>query len=139
MNDQEKLISLMFSAGRLIRDLIKTGKYRDPFSHIQLETLRFVEKHHTPTMKDIAKYLCVKPSSATAMTETMVRCGLLKRLTDAKDRRVVKIALTPRGRKALDHYQDHAYRALGKIFKRLDGKDAKAMIASLEKIVTTTR
>ena len=135
MNDQETLVSLMFSAGRLIRDTLKTCKYRDPFTYIQLETLRFIESHDRPTMKNIAAHLCIKPSSATAVTETMVHTGILKRLTDSHDRRIVKISLTPKGKKLLMQFETHTYRALGKIFKKLSDSDTRAMIVGLEKIV----
>jgi DNA-binding MarR family transcriptional regulator len=50
------------------------------------------------TLGELARRMHVEVPTATRMTKRMEATGLLDRTTDANDRRVVRIALTERGR-----------------------------------------
>ncbi|MBI2872630.1 MAG: MarR family transcriptional regulator [Chloroflexi bacterium] len=55
-------------------------------------------------MSDIAAYLGVGLSSATSMIDRLVGKGLVERVPDPADRRVVTCRLTPRGEEQVEHF-----------------------------------
>ncbi|MBN2152152.1 MAG: MarR family transcriptional regulator [Candidatus Lokiarchaeota archaeon] len=68
-------------------------------------------------MSDIAERLKFSPSSATMIVDKMVKQGLVKRIQQADDRRIVRIGLDDEGRA---------------VFKKLHGE----IVGSIERILT---
>ena len=52
-----------------------------------------------PTMSEVAEKLKLHPSTVTVLVDGLVAHGLASRKADAKDRRVVRVAETAKGRK----------------------------------------
>ena len=84
-------------------------------SPLQLFTLYFINSSKTPIhMKDIADHLSVEMPTATSLLDKVVKMGLVKRVSDKKDRRVVEVAITPKGKKVLDKAMEIRTRNMGK-------------------------
>ena len=83
----EHLISLIFRISRLMYGRTSNSDHIDPLSFLRLEALRCIAERDTPTMKDVAQHLSVKPPSATALLNTLVRGGYVYRIADSSDRR----------------------------------------------------
>jgi len=119
--------ALLMSVGRMIRG--KMGKTLPlPFS--QCEVLRFVAEKETPTMRDVATRFAISAPSATALVEFLVDKGLLKRHT-GKDRRQIKLSLTPKGRSAHAVIQKKREKVIARVLSVLPKKD----IADLKRIL----
>ncbi len=131
-NATNKAISLIFSASRQIKE-----KYRDErknsVSGMQLETLRYI-KENDPLMKEIADYLCVAPPSATSLVNHLVKAGLAKRIRDGRDRRIVKLSITDRGKKELSGGEERIAGRMKKILSSLSEKEKENLVKILKKI-----
>ena len=129
----EKIISLIFSLGRLIREHTDSEKSEGP-SFIQLEMLKRIHDTQGLTMTDMAQFLCIKAPSVTYLIEDLVKSEYTKRVPDSKDRRVVKIVLTPKGKKILETLYPHRADSLRKVLDQLGSPDQKKFAGILEKI-----
>ncbi|MFA5792292.1 MAG: MarR family transcriptional regulator [Candidatus Gracilibacteria bacterium] len=133
-SDVKQIISLMFTTGRLIKECGEGIANMSPYSHLQLETLRYVSEEKIPAMKKVANYLCITPPSATSLINGLVKSGQLSRTTDEKDRRMVRLSITPKGQKNLDDGLKEIHENMAKIFSHLDTSERKNLIDILSKL-----
>ena len=132
--NEEKLLSSIFNVGRLIKEEMYKCKCLTDFTQIEIEVLKLVEKEKSITMKAIADYLHIKPSSATPVINKLVKTGNLKRIENKGDRRVVYILSTKKGLKSLQKKYKNIHNTVGKIFSKLNNKDKEALIKIFNKI-----
>lgn len=72
-----------------------------PSQHQLLLAIRGHPDDRGPTIGDVAGYLLVKPHSAAELVGRAEKAGLVKRLSDADDARVVRLQLTKRAENKL--------------------------------------
>jgi len=130
-DDINYLISLIFSSGRLIK---KRMRIKKKFSPLQILTLHYVKEHRNTSMKDIASFLSIAPSSATSLINGLVRSHKLKRVSDNKDRRLIRIAITSQGEAILDAILEKVKIKMQNIFSKLQSREIRSLIHILEKI-----
>ncbi len=68
-----------------------------PAQHQLLLAIRGHEGEPGPTIGDIAGYLLLRHHSAVGLIDRAEKAGLVQRLEDSGDRRVVRLRLTPLG------------------------------------------
>lgn len=130
---EEQIISLIFSLGRYIREH-SGGEKSDSPSFIHLEIMKKIDDSKGLTMTDLAQYLCIKAPSVTYLVEDLVKYKLVKRSHDTQDRRVVKIVLTPKGKKILNKVYPHRADSFRKVLHQLGSTEQKKFIKTLEHI-----
>ena len=135
----ERLISLIFTTGRLVRERSRDKSELDLFSILRLETLHYVERGGTPSMREMAEHLCVTPPSATSLINELVKSRQLARIRDKRDRRIVRLALTPKGKRVMKTGFKRLTARMRKIFANLDDKEINSLIKILEKLSQTYR
>jgi DNA-binding MarR family transcriptional regulator len=130
----EEIIALIFSIGRSIRR--QTGSPQEVcfLSILQMETLRYIRENKKVLMKDLAEYLHITPPSTTSIVEDLFKRGLVKRLSDKKDRRIIKISLTTRGKKLLENSLQRKLKEFRKKIEVLSSDEKKSLLKILRKI-----
>jgi DNA-binding MarR family transcriptional regulator len=73
-----------------------------PAQHQLLLAVRGHPGSEPPTIGDIAEHLRLRHHSAVGLIDRAEAAGLVERVPDREDRRVVRIRLLPAGREALD-------------------------------------
>jgi DNA-binding MarR family transcriptional regulator len=68
-----------------------------PAQHQLLLAIRGHEGEPGPTIGDVAGYLLLRHHSAVGLVDRAEKAGLVQRLEDTGDRRVVRLRLTPLG------------------------------------------
>lgn len=134
MENNEKLVSAIFNVGRLIREEIQQTSGLADFTQTEIETLKFLHGKKNVTMRSLADYLHIKPSSATSVINNLVEKGSIKRANEKDDRRVVYIELTKSGLKSLQKKYKTIHKTIKKVFGKLNPKDKKDLIKIFEKI-----
>lgn len=130
-----RLVLLIFSAGRLIRKQSRGGKNRpDLFSVLRLETLHYVAEKGNPLMREVADYFCITSPSATSLINPLVKSGALKRMADKNDRRIIHLSITSKGRKILEKGFNKINSRMRKILIKLSVKEQENFIKILEKL-----
>jgi DNA-binding MarR family transcriptional regulator len=133
MTTQNELISLIFKIGRLMRK--KPADFKRGFSIFQVKVLSFIDSGGEPTMKDIADNFCVTCPSATAVIDRLAELGIIRRVSDAKDRRIVRLALTSKGKITLKRGLKELSNRMEKMLSGLNKKDREDLKRILNKIV----
>jgi DNA-binding MarR family transcriptional regulator len=101
MNTNDELISLIFKIGRLMREKTLNGDKHN-FSFLQIKVLSFIASAKEPTMKDISDNFRIACPSATAVIDRLVELENIRRIQDISDRRIVRLALTAKGKSTLE-------------------------------------
>lgn len=131
----EEITALILSVGRAIRkQSLSEDKRKRKLSVIQIETLRFIRENKKVLMKDLAEYLFIAPPSATSIADELFRRKLVARSADRKDRRIIKIALTAKGRKTLENSIQGKLEWFRKKIETLSSREKKSLRKILEKL-----
>jgi DNA-binding MarR family transcriptional regulator len=131
----ERLISLTFMLGRLVREGERREEGMPPCSLLQFEVLRYIKERGSPTMREIARYLFITPPAVTLLINSIVQEGLLIRILDKKDRRTIRVALTETGKRFIAQGIRGKMRNLKDIFSVLEAPERLQLIAILERVV----
>lgn len=140
MNNTDYLISLIFETGNLIRDKAREREKINPLSFARLHVLHFIyeeienKKRNGPTMKDISERLRITPPSATSLVSGLVTNGELKRIYELKDRRLVRLAITSKGKTTLKHEFGKIKKRLRNVFRNLEEREKKELIKILKRL-----
>ncbi len=119
---EDATFTQMLSLGRLIRSQIER---ETTLSLAQLETLRFVYEAGRPSMLEVAHYHRITAPSATSLVDELVRAKLLTRVSDARDRRHVRLTLTSSGRRVLKASMESRKRVIESLLTDLGERDRK--------------
>jgi len=86
------------------------------------------------SMHEVARMQGCALSTATALTDRLIRQGLAERTSDAGDRRVVKVLPTDRARRLLETFVDSRRRIALTALQSLTDDEAATLIALLRKV-----
>jgi len=104
----------------------------------QVSALATVERLGTPTLGELAASEQVQPPSMTKMVVGLERAGLVTRLEEAADRRIVRVALTAEGRRTLQRSRSLRNAYLARRLRRLSDAERSSLegaVALLERLV----
>jgi DNA-binding MarR family transcriptional regulator len=132
-NDFNYLIKLMFATGRLIRKRTEKGQRPDLLSVLQLETLAYI-KEEKPLMKEVADYLCITPPSATSLINKLVKAGMIKRVSDKQDRRIIRLQITAKGEIKFKQEFKKVSAHIKRVLEKLNKKERENLAKILEKL-----
>ncbi|HEX3492808.1 MAG TPA: MarR family transcriptional regulator [Streptosporangiaceae bacterium] len=74
-------------------------------THVQHQLLVAVKGHHgsrPPTVSELADYLLLRHHSTVELVDRAEAAGIVRRMPDAQDGRLVRVQLTPRGERVLN-------------------------------------
>jgi DNA-binding MarR family transcriptional regulator len=128
-----QLINLFFMTNRSLHQHMHK-KVITSLSFLQFLTIQFVREHGPVSMKAIAQFLSITPASTTTLVHGLVETGVLVRIADKKDRRIILLRTTVRGKKQLSDAENQAKRELKKIFIKLSNKDREHLVTVLKKL-----
>jgi DNA-binding MarR family transcriptional regulator len=85
-------------------------------------------------MSEMAGTLSVTTSAVTGMVDRMVRAGLLKRVRDPADRRIINIRLTTKGKKTINTILKERQKLMTGIFKNFTPKERETYLNIMKKM-----
>jgi DNA-binding MarR family transcriptional regulator len=131
----ERLRALADALPALSWEMRRAGEHRlalNPLPPTELEIMRVVQHHPGVRAADVAQRLSLKPSNVSTAVTSLVARGLLDRVPDPDDRRVLHLHPTETARR--DHRALTAEWAtvLGEAVVRLPPEDAPALAAAVD-------
>jgi DNA-binding MarR family transcriptional regulator len=109
-----------------------------PVTFHQMEALRTVARRGSITMGELADCLdAASMSTATQMADRLVRLGLVDRSGDPDDRRLVRIALSAKGRSLHDEMEAGWRRGTGEALACLSDEECATLVHLLERVAGT--
>jgi DNA-binding MarR family transcriptional regulator len=97
----------------------------------QMRVLWTLERERSAALKELARMLCVSPSTAAELTDRLVRGGYARRDGEPADRRRVALSLTPRGRSLLAEFARRRHDRWRSILRKLSPAEVGRLGASL--------
>lgn len=112
-------------------DVLGKGKISVP----QFLSLDLIDLKGSLKMKDIAKALNVTLPATSGLINRLVKLGLVKRTFDPRDRRLIFITLTPRGKETIEEIRTQRRKAIEKIFGKLTARERADYLSILRRLV----
>jgi DNA-binding MarR family transcriptional regulator len=128
--------------GRLM-ELMRRRSLRDPISATcaelelsapQVHTLLAMGHEGPLTMGELARRVAVTEKTTTGLVDRLERDGLVLRLRDGADRRVVRVKLTAHGTRLARRLDAEVLEKLGHLMGRLDAGDRRDLFRIIDKL-----
>ena len=126
---------------RLFKDLMEieekaliTEEFKD-ITNNDMHIIEAVGMERPKNMSEIAKLMSVTTGTLTKAMDGLTRKGYVERRRDTEDKRVVKVSLTDRGRRAYYHHENFHRQMIEHIKDGLDENEMKTVVCSLTKLV----
>jgi DNA-binding MarR family transcriptional regulator len=133
--EPEKFASLLFAFAAYLHREMK-ARIDVPLNATQVHALFFIRCRVRPLMREIAHDLSIRPPSATTLVEDLQRRGFVRRVADAKDKRSVRIALTPRGQALIRNRLKLLVESIKEITQSLSIQEKRQFVQSLDRILS---
>jgi len=108
--------------------------HRQGISMAHLQTLWILQEHGPQPMTHLADLLGVAVPNATGIIDRMEQRGLVERLRDGADRRVVTVQQTPEGARAVEEIDGWRGEMLEDLLDRLDTDHLLRLVAGVNEL-----
>jgi len=98
----------------------------------QMKVLISFAEQEQFTMTELSRAHSVSVSTMTSMVDRLLLGRLLKRDRDATDRRVVRVLLTDKGKKVVQHLMEVRKQALQEFLRELNDEEIDRFLSSIE-------
>jgi DNA-binding MarR family transcriptional regulator len=101
----------------------------------QMRLVHYLMEHGPTSMRALAEHSRVVMSTMTDMADRLVRLGMIKRQQDPKDRRVVLLEVTAKGKKEFAAKHQYFREHVTKMLMSLPTKERDTMLQAIQTIV----
>ena len=112
-------------------DILGKGKITIP----QYVCLDFIGTRGPVMMKEIASALNITLPAATGLIDRLYITGFVKRVFEPSDRRIIRIILTEKGKKAVKEVKEKRKAAIRDVFSHLSEDERQQYLKILKKVV----
>ena len=137
MNDKvvnDQIAQLMFTLSRSMKEGMKFDSATAQLTLLQIHALMFIGKKENVTMTEVAKQFDISLPTATALSDKLVRAGLISRQNDAHDRRIVKLVLTNEGTNLLTKAMRQRRTKITKMLSYLTAEEKKQLLHIMQQL-----
>lgn len=141
MNDQliqdliNRYVDVSFAVTKKAENLIKES-IGDTITNDQHYTLRYIHKAGTCTSTELSEVFDVKKSAITAIINRLTEKELIKRTRDEKDRRVIYLTLSDKGKDLFEKTEEKIHKLVESIITSFDEREIVSFIETYEKLNT---
>ena len=96
--------------------------------------LKYIKGLGCPKMTDLSNAVGVTLGNMTMMIDRLIKNGFVRRMTDPQDRRIVRVALTPRSEKMVSKIKKRHCDHMEKLLSKVSDHDKQQLLANLQKI-----
>lgn len=128
--DVESVARLRASIGRLARQM-RISATDAGLTPTQMSVLNTVVRQGPLRLAELTAIEGVNPTMLSRIVGKLEDTGLITRLTDAVDRRVVTVEVTKAGRRTQERVRDDRNRTLTTLLESLPPEQAEAVLAAL--------
>ncbi|MGQ9572080.1 MAG: MarR family winged helix-turn-helix transcriptional regulator [Dehalococcoidia bacterium] len=105
----------------------------------QLRLMHVLWQGDGVSVSRLAQSMDLSPSAMTGIIDRLVRSGLIRRKADRKDRRLVRIYLTPEGRSLLEEMDTAGKAYVNRIIHHLGRERVEPLVDSLSEFLEAAR
>ena len=100
-------------------------------SPTQFRVLTIIDRNPGTNLNGLAAALDVVPSSASRLCDRLAATGMLRRVTDPRDRREVQLTLTATAQRLLDELRQRRRQAIEVVLARMPAAAQEELVRSL--------
>ena len=130
----QKMDELIPRLGRNFLRRRPTVLAHDKITVPQMFILELLVQKKSSNMGDLAEDLSISTSAVTGLINRMLKAGLVERMREHKDRRIVKVKMTKKGSTIIKRLIGQRRQAIMEIFSKISRQDRERYIDILEKI-----
>jgi DNA-binding MarR family transcriptional regulator len=135
MTDVNKIAEeIVLIMPRISRKIVFDLLHNQDIPHAQLFVINILFRQGPCRISDIVKELQVAAPTASGILDRLEASGYVSRIEDKKDRRVVMVDLTAKGRKVANELKSTIVTRWTEILKKLSPEDATKYLEILRKI-----
>jgi DNA-binding MarR family transcriptional regulator len=127
MNREELIQRIIESLAKCQRPALNSSWKELGLSHAQTGMLYLLFYHNDTSVKQAADFLGITKSAVTQLMDPLVAKGLVVRKNDPKDRRIVRLNLTPEGTKTLKKLAKYKFAGLRSALENLDASELEQL------------
>ncbi|MGE5561194.1 MAG: MarR family winged helix-turn-helix transcriptional regulator [Chloroflexota bacterium] len=136
-DERESLLERLVTAITTVRTSL--GMKPTELAHLGIgkagfTVLTYLDVHGPSRMSEIAAALGVTSASVTGITGNLVRDGYVRRLPDQRDRRVVRVEITDRGREKLNEVKKSRQEHAGSVLAAVSDSDLRTFVELIERL-----
>jgi DNA-binding MarR family transcriptional regulator len=139
--DHERLANLILETSQRLREWTMSPQATHgsvALTRVRIATLKFVLENQPVTMKELAEHLRVAPPTVTLLIQGLASNGLIRRTSGAKDRRNIRVTITPKGRRSLAIGCREMYQRLHLVLDRLTVQERNQLERMLTRLIMVT-
>jgi MarR family transcriptional regulator, organic hydroperoxide resistance regulator len=126
----ERLVEGLVSLSRLLRPVRDSG-----MTPQQYWLLRQLRRDGSLSLGELAQSLGITTGSATVACKRLERAGLLTRVRQLEDERIVQVALTEQGNALIDDLRQKKRAALAQWLDVLDQREQEELLDMVERLL----
>lgn len=134
-----QLIEGIFTLTRMMKEHMHNKSDLVHLSMVQMQAMIFLKKQPESTMNEIASHFHIELPSATSLVNKLVKAKLAKRVTDKKDRRIVRVTLTAHGKQLLEEAMKERSEKMRQLLSHLDTTEKEHLLKITDKLIATIK
>ncbi|OGK18605.1 hypothetical protein A3G67_02030 [Candidatus Roizmanbacteria bacterium RIFCSPLOWO2_12_FULL_40_12] len=123
VNLDQELMRAHLDLFRAMKHEMKPSSSITNLTLVQLNALIFLGDRRDAHVSDVANYFGIAIPTATVLLDRLTSLGLVQRVPDKTDRRVIGVVLTKKGEKLLSKAMKERENMFKKVFAKLSTKD----------------
>ncbi len=136
-SDIEQLFGTMLQLGKLMSQQTAETHEEKTATMLQFFALHFLKEQPNGTVTDFCKFLNLSKSSATQLVERLVKAGLVRRIDDSADRRIIRLSITENGKKEFIVLKKKLMEKMHRIFSKVPQRDVRELIRIHTNLIET--
>jgi DNA-binding MarR family transcriptional regulator len=132
--DAQRLMHVLYRIARSRHTLFQEMLSRYGVTLHQFHLLLHMKASGKISVTELSDMMMVSKPTASRMAHTLCDKGLVSRKADDLDRRLVHLALTPKGEKVVGEIQARQRERLARILGKVPASEMKAFMNTVEKI-----
>ena len=140
MTNRKQLIEDILNSFHAMRHKIKPKDFnstrQNPITHSQWFVLGIIENCKNASIKDISGMLGMSSSGVTQLVDGLVQSGYVVRQDDPKDRRLVQLELSLKGKKQIAILREKRIKKMEKLFDVLTDSELRTYLKLHKKITS---
>jgi DNA-binding MarR family transcriptional regulator len=137
-----EMVVLIMQSKRFIHHKImespEQSEIRVKLGEPQIRIMNMLLKLENVSMSKLGKLLMVSKPNVTTLVESLVDLELTERIPDKKDRRIIYIQLTIKGKEYILNYREKMKEVIKKVLENFSEKDLNKYVDALSKTKTYT-
>lgn len=139
MKNPVRVLYLFKQVETVARARLDAGLREHQLTSSQYTVLSLLDRPVPLSSAQVARRSFVTPQATKEMIASLKKKGLIERHEDENNRRILRLSLTPLGRRVLAKCARDADRIEAEILRGLSARESKALMNALMTIVSTVR